>query len=117
MSARIRPVSARVELVWYGHDGPSYDHGPQHPLRPARVSLTRGLIHAYGLVDGARVVETLARDATDDELQLVHSPRYIDAVRRAGRGEPGPWGLFGFGPGDNPVFPGMHEASARVVGA
>ena len=23
---------------------------------------------------------------------------------------------FGFGPGDNPIFPGMHEATARIVG-
>ncbi len=110
-------VSERVELVWYGDDATWYDHGPQHPLRPERVTLTRRLIHDYGLIDGGRVLETPARDATVDELGLVHSERYIDAVRRAGRGERGSWWEFGFGPGDNPVFPHMHEASARVVGA
>jgi acetoin utilization protein AcuC len=110
-------VSERVELVWYGEDAPWYDHGPQHPLRPARVTLTRRLIHDYGLIDGVRVVERPARDATDDEIELVHTPAYLDAVRRAGAGEPGPWSRFGFGPGDNPIFPSMHEASARVVGA
>ena len=106
-----------MELVWYGDDAPWYDHGPQHPLRPARVVLTRELIHAYGLVDGERVVETTARSATDDELLLVHTERYVDAVRRAGYGELGSWWEFGFGPGDNPIFPHMHEASARVAGA
>jgi acetoin utilization protein AcuC len=110
-------MSSRVELVWFGDDGPWYDHGPQHPLRPARVFLTRELIRAYGILDGTRVVETPARDATDDELLLVHSERYVDAVRRAGHGEDGPWWKFGFGPGDNPIFPQMHEATARVVGA
>src|SRR5262245_4861594 len=110
-------MSERVELVWYGEDAPWYDHGPQHPLRPARVQLTRRLIHDYGIVDGGRVTETAARDATDDELTLVHTPRYLDAVRRAGHGEQGPWWEFGFGPGDNPIFPQMHEASARVAGA
>jgi acetoin utilization protein AcuC len=110
-------VSERVELVWYGDDAPWYDHGPQHPLRPARVILTRELIHAIGLVESERVRETPARDATDDEIGLVHTERYVDAVRRAGHGEPGPWWQFGFGPGDNPIFPSMHEASARVVGA
>jgi acetoin utilization protein AcuC len=109
-------MSERVELIWYG-DEVWYDHGPQHPLRPARVILTRELIKAYGLVDGERVVETPARDATDDELRLVHTDRYIDATRRAGHGEDGPWWEFGFGPGDNPIFPNMHEASARVAGA
>ena len=110
-------MSDRVELVWYGDDAPWYDHGPQHPLRPARVILTRELIKAYGLVDGERVVEMTARDATDDELMLVHTERYIDATRRAGHGEDGPWWEFGYGPGDNPIFPNMHEAAARVAGA
>ena len=106
-----------MELVWYGSDAPVYDLGPQHPLRFPRVVLTRDLIHAYGLIDGTRVVETAARSASEDELLLVHTERYLDAVRRAGHGESGPWWEFGFGPGDNPVFPAMHEASARVAGA
>ncbi|MCA1847324.1 MAG: acetoin utilization protein AcuC, partial [Actinobacteria bacterium] len=110
-------MSERVELIWYGDDAPRYDHGPQHPLRFARVALTRDLIHAYGIVDGTRVTETVARDALDDELLLVHTERYIEVVRRAGRGEDGPWSTFGFGPGDNPIFPRMHEATLRVVGA
>ena len=110
-------MSERVELVWYGDDAPRYDLGPRHPLRFERVPLTRALIHAYGIVDGARVVETPARDATDDEILLVHGERYVDAVRRAGHGEDGPWCDFGFGPGDNPIFPFMHEATVRVVGA
>ena len=110
-------MSSKVELIWYGDDAPLYDFGPQHPLRPARVILTRSLIHGLGLVDGERATETPARDATDDELQLVHSARYLDAVKRAGSGEPGDWYEFGFGQGDNPIFPDMHPASARVAGA
>ena len=110
-------MSERVELIWYGDDAPMYDHGSQHPLRPARVLLTRRLIHDYGLVDGKRVVETPARSATDEELLLVHTDAYVDAVKRAGHGEDGDWWRYGFGPGDNPIFPQMHEASARVAGA
>ncbi len=110
-------MSERVELVWIGDDAPAYDHGPAHPLRPARVTLTRELIHACGLLDTPGVSEVAGRDATDAELALVHAPAYVEAVRRAGRGEAGPWWEFGFGPGDNPVFPRMHEASARVAGA
>ncbi len=109
-------MSDRVELVWYG-GGPPYDHGPGHPLRFERVRLTHQLIADYGLLDGRRVVETAARSATDDELLLVHTEAYLDAVRRAGRGEAGPWGRFGFGAGDNPIFPSMHEAASRVAGA
>jgi acetoin utilization protein AcuC len=109
-------VSGRVALV-YSPDIVAYDHGPDHPLRPIRVKLTRELISAYGLVDGERTVELPSRVATDEELSLVHTERYLDAVKRAGDGETGEWWRFGFGPGDNPIFPHMHEASARVAGA
>ena len=67
--------------------------------------------------------------ATDAELELVHDPGYIAAVRTvSGWAEDlGARGLeethlryartFGLGTGDNPVFPGMHQASALVAGA
>ena len=109
-------MSDAVVLV-YSPDLVGYDHGPQHPLRPVRVMLTRELIMAFGLVDDARVREIPARVATDEELVLVHTGRYVDAVKRAGAGERGEWWQFGFGPGDNPIFPDMHQASARVAGA
>jgi acetoin utilization protein AcuC len=108
-------VSDRVVLV-YSPELVEYDHGPQHPLKPVRVMLTRELIRAYELVGDDRVREIPARVATDGELELVHTARYVDAVKRAGRGEQGDWFRFGFGPGDNPIFAGMHEASARVAG-
>jgi acetoin utilization protein AcuC len=110
-------VSDAVELVWYGDDGPWYDHGPHHPLRPGRVLLTRRLIQEFGILDGDRIREAPARDATDQELLLVHTERYLDATKRAGHGEDGPWWRFGYGAGDNPIFPQMHEAAARVAGA
>jgi acetoin utilization protein AcuC len=109
-------MSDRVELV-YGPEILAYDHGPQHPLRPVRVRLTRELIAAYGLLEGDGVTETPPRVATDEELQLVHTERYVDAVKRTAELSPGELVRFGFGPGDNPTFPGMHEASARVAGA
>jgi acetoin utilization protein AcuC len=110
-------MSASVELIWIGEEGPLYNHGSQHPLRPARVVLTRELIHAYGLIDGVRVRETPGRPASDEEIMLVHTGPYIEAVRSAGHYEHGDWVRYGFGPGDNPIFADMHEASARVVGS
>jgi acetoin utilization protein AcuC len=110
-------VSDSALLVRYGDDVPLYDHGGGHPMRPERFLLTYRLIDDYGMVDGRRVQAAPARQATDHELALVHSPGYVEAVRGAGSG--GARGLweFGFGPPDNPVFPHMHEASARVAGA
>jgi len=73
-------MSEAVELIWYGDDAPWYDHGPQHPLRPARVRLTRELILAYGIVDGRSVLETPARDARDEDIL-----KAAEDWRKAGR--------------------------------
>jgi acetoin utilization protein AcuC len=109
-------VTERVGLVLC-HDVRIYDHGPQHPLRPQRVLLTWDLIAAYGLDRAPHVTALGCEPATDDEIGLVHTPAFIDATRRAGHGEDGDWGRFGYGPGDNPIFDRMHEAGSLVVGA
>jgi acetoin utilization protein AcuC len=109
-------VTERVGLV-VCRDARIYDHGPQHPLRPQRVLLTWDLITAYGLDRTPHVATLGCEAATDAELELVHTPAFIDATRRAGEGEDGDWARFGYGPGDNPIFDRMHEAGALVVGA
>lgn len=94
-----------------------YDHGPEHPLRPERVLFTWDLIRDSGLLERPNVDTLSCVQATDEELGLVHTAEFIDATRRAGHGEDGSWARFGYGPGDNPIFPQMHEAGAWVVGA
>jgi acetoin utilization protein AcuC len=94
-----------------------YDHGPQHPLRPQRVLYTWALIEACGLLDAPDVTRLTCRTADDAEIELVHGEAFVDATRRAGHGEEGPWARFGYGPGDNPIFTDMHEAGALVAGA
>ena len=94
-----------------------YDHGPQHPLRPDRVLLTWDLISACGLDQRDNVDVLGAQPASREDLERVHTPEFIDATTRAGHGEAGDWSPFGYGPGDNPIFPQMHEAGALVAGA
>jgi acetoin utilization protein AcuC len=109
-------VSERVGLVVCPR-AKIYDHGLRHPLRPERVLLTWELIEAYGL-DLLPNVDRLGCEPADRAtLELVHTPDFIDATTRAGHGEDGAWGPFGYGPGDNPIFEDMHEAGALVVGA
>jgi acetoin utilization protein AcuC len=109
-------VSDRVTLI-LAPGARGYDHGLQHPLRPARVLLTWDLIRAYGITGRPNVEEVTAGSASDEEIGLVHTDEFIDATRRAGHGERGDWWRFGYGPGDNPIFSDMHEAGAAVVGA
>ncbi|MQA94255.1 MAG: acetoin utilization protein AcuC [Streptosporangiales bacterium] len=94
----------------------SYDFGPGHPLAPVRVELTMALARSLGVFDSPSVEVTGVTPADDELLRLVHDPGYIAAVRKAGEtGVPDP--AYGLGTDDNPVFPGMHEASALVAGA
>jgi acetoin utilization protein AcuC len=109
-------VSGAAGLV-YAPEARLYDHGPDHPLRPQRVLLTWDLIDAYDLASDPNVRTLSAEVADEATLQLVHTPDYIDATQRAGRGDDRSWGRFGYGPGDNPIFDRMHEAGAIVAGA
>ncbi|MGN6474262.1 MAG: acetoin utilization protein AcuC [Mycobacteriales bacterium] len=91
-----------------------YDFGQGHPLNPIRVDLTMALARSLGIL--ARMSVVGFEPAADELLELVHSPGYIAAVRAAGvtlRPDPS----HGLGTPDDPVFAGMHDASALVAGA
>ena len=105
-------MAGPVTVVW-DEALAAYDFGPQHPLRPARVQLTMALARSCGLLEQVRVAGPAAVSGAD--LTRVHELDYLAAVKAAGRGDADP--RFGFGPGDNPPFPGMHEAATRVCGA
>ncbi len=93
-----------------------YDFGPGHPLAPVRVALTMDLAAALGVLAAQPVTMISPSPATDAELETVHDADYVAAVRQAGR-TLAPDLRFGLGTSDNPVFEGMHEASALVAGA
>ena len=109
-----------------------YDFGPGHPLAPIRVELTVALARALGVLGTDGVLVAAPEPATIAELELVHDTAYIGAVRRASEqlpdgaaaagasaAVPDLVALFQYGLGteDDPVFPGMHDASALVTGA
>ncbi len=104
----------------------SYDFGPRHPMAPIRVKLTMELAAAFGVLARDQVTVQSAASASDAELELVHDREYIAAVKYAGslpgadRAVPVDAVALlthGLGTEDDPVFAGMHEASALVAGA
>jgi len=95
----------------------SYDFGHDHPLAPVRVELTMALARAFGVLDAPGVSLVPVQPAGEALLGLVHAPDYIAAVRDVARATSAQRARHGLGTDDNPVFPGMHEASALVVGA
>src|SRR5690606_16435824 len=94
----------------------SYKFSDSHPFNHKRLLLTIDLLRNIDALSDDDIIP--ARVATDEELELVHDPKYIDIVKKAGHGliteeqaEP-----YGIGTEDTPIFPNMHEASSLLVG-
>jgi acetoin utilization protein AcuC len=92
----------------------AYDFG-DHPLDPVRLELTMALARELGVLDRPAVRLRKPQPADDATLQTVHRPDYIEAVKAAPH-DPFFSG-YGLGTSDDPIFAGMHEASALVAGA
>jgi acetoin utilization protein AcuC len=89
----------------------AYDFG-DHPLNPVRLDLTVRLARELGVLDHLDLSAPLP--ATEEQLLTVHDLDYLGAVRAASM-DPTFTG-YGLGTSDDPVFPGMYEASALVAG-
>jgi acetoin utilization deacetylase AcuC-like enzyme/GNAT superfamily N-acetyltransferase len=108
-----------------------YDFGPDHPMQPRRLLALIDLLECCGLWQNNNDQQKRLplRPATLDELGLVHTPDYIAAVQQlsipetAGRSKEEREARenlalkYGFGEGDTPTLPGMHETAARIAGS
>ncbi len=92
-----------------------YDFGATHPMAPVRVELTMMLAEELGVLGGLDVVG--AEPATDEQLAWVHTPSYVERVRKLSKHPTHGDASIGLGTDDNPVFGGMHDASALIAGA
>ncbi len=94
-----------------------FDYGPDHPLRMERLGLTWRLMEAYGLTTlaGAKVVAP--EPADEAALARFHAGQYLEVLKAVSGGLhlPGAY-RYGLGPGDNPIFPGLWEASCLAAG-
>lgn len=104
-----------VPLFFYHPRMTAYDFGPQHPLKPVRLERTIALLQAC--VPNFETIDP-GPGSVMDALR-VHALEYVETVQALSddatfmcREEMWPWG---FGTTDNPVFPGMFEASLAYV--
>lgn len=94
-----------------------FDYGPTHPLRMERLGLTFALMEAYGLTTLAETRVLAPSPAPEAVLRRFHTAEYLAVLRAAGAGQDVPVPhRYGLGPGDNPIWPGMYEASALACG-
>jgi acetoin utilization protein AcuC len=94
----------------------SYRFSENHPFNQFRLTLTLDLLKKSLSIEEHDIVSP--RMATDEELFLLHDPSYVQAVKDAGLGllNPEKAESYGLGTEDTPIFTGMHEASALMVG-
>ncbi len=116
-----------AELAWnkrmkkdavfiYSDELLSYRFSENHPFNQFRLTLTLDLLKKGLMIKDSDIVSP--RMASDEELFLLHDPSYVQAVKDAGAGK---LNLdkaenYGLGTEDTPIFNGMHEASALMVG-
>lgn len=94
-----------------------FDYGHDHPLRMERLGLTWRLMEAYGLT-GLPGSKVLAPEPADENaVGRFHTREYIEVLKAASSGARAPRAArHGLGFGDNPIFPGLWEASCLVAG-
>ncbi|WP_411842040.1 acetoin utilization protein AcuC [Salinicoccus sp. HZC-1] len=94
-----------------------YRFNSTHPFNQMRLKMTTDLLQSAGLLNENDIIKP--REATDDELLLVHKKDYIDAVKSAGEGTlpEDKMESYGLNTEDTPSFSGMHEKSRMLVGA
>lgn len=93
-----------------------YHFHDDHPFQTKRVQLTLDLVRSFGWIKEEQLVPP--RQATDAELAKTHEESFIEIVKQAPGGNLSPEQLeiYGLGTEDTPLFPGMHEAAATIVG-
>ena len=94
-----------------------FDYGPDHPLRMERLGLTWRLMEAYGLTTLAGAKVWAPEPADEAALARFHAGQYLEVLKAVSGGLhlPGAY-RYGLGPGDNPIFPGLWEASCLTAG-
>ncbi|MEJ2251432.1 MAG: acetoin utilization protein AcuC [Candidatus Lokiarchaeota archaeon] len=112
-------MNNKVGLV-HTNEFQKYNFGPNHPLRPLRLELTYSLMEKLGLLSNQKLVRLEPHFCSKEDLKMVHDEKYIEVVEKLSKNPEdkslSPQ-LYGLGPGDNPIFEGMFEASSLVCGA
>jgi acetoin utilization protein AcuC len=103
-------MACRAGAIWT-EDYLHYDFG-DHPLNPIRLDFTMQLSRELGVLDQLEV--SAPQPASDEQLLTIHDANYLAAVRSAS--EDPTFEGFGLGTTDDPVFPGMYDASALIAG-
>lgn len=103
-------------MVMWDEQYLKYKFSDWHPMHPSRLELTYRLSGELEVLSAQNVSIHAPEIASDALVATVHDQAYIDQVRRVSEDPTLIAEDFGLGTEDDPVFAGMHDASARIVG-
>jgi acetoin utilization protein AcuC len=95
--------------LYYGEELADYNFGAAHPFGPDRLDAFWKETLARGL--DRRVEIAPPQSCTEEALLRFHTPDYVARVQQQSKTGAG---LLDYG--DTPAFPGVYEATCRVVG-
>jgi acetoin utilization protein AcuC len=110
MARKLGAAAATDACLFVGEELARYGFPDGHPLGADRQGAFLKEAERQGLLNKVRTCPP--RIATNEEIGRFHTQRHIEKVMRAERGK-----LEFLDNGDTPVFAGIFEASANVVGA
>ncbi|MCI0498360.1 MAG: acetoin utilization protein AcuC [Planctomycetales bacterium] len=95
-----------------------YPYPDSCPFKTCRAGEVRRMLDSMGLLTGRDKAVVAPQKAAIDELARFHTKEYLDAMRRADRGDYEFDMLYmNLGTGDCPVFTGMYDYAAWAAGA
>ena len=122
------PLAARARLI-FDPDELRYNFGADHPFQSRRLVALIDLLEKCGLWNSEDEQTRLAlRAVTIEELSLIYTADYIEAVQQLSVGDMEVRApverealqrleyQYGFGEGDTPAIPDMHNVSAKIAG-
>ena len=111
-------MSDKNAVFLYSEQLENYSYPPSCPFKIERAPELRKTLASMGLLAGSGRQEVATEPATRDMLEMLHTPRYLDALRAS---ENGGWDIdalhMGIGGPDTPVFKGMYDVGALACGA
>ncbi|MHC4981566.1 MAG: acetoin utilization protein AcuC [Planctomycetota bacterium] len=107
---------ARNAVFIHSAELEKYHYPPDSPFKTERAALTCRMLTSMGLLSDQDMLSP--QSAGRETLEKFHTPRYLDAMLKAERGELGVEGLhMGLGSEDCPVFVGMYDYASLACGA
>ncbi|VDO15269.1 unnamed protein product [Rodentolepis nana] len=96
-------------VYFYDADTGNFHYGPNHPMKPHRLTLAHTLILGYGLTQDMKIYK--APKASMKDMMTFHTAEYMEFLR-----DVKPSNVSEF-PKDNPIFDGIYNFCSLYTGA